>query len=127
MRLVIGGYAQGKLDYVIQKYKIEKEWIFDGKLPESTDTTNGRMVVNHLHRIMKEGIVNGENPEEKINRLTEDYPDCIMISDEIGSGIVPMEALEREYRERTGRILTELAKKAETVERVICGIGQKIK
>lgn len=52
---------------------------------------------------------------------------CIIISDEIGNGIVPVEAFEREYRERTGRILIQLAQKAEEVERVICGIGQKIK
>ena len=50
-----------------------------------------------------------------------------MISDEIGNGIVPMDAFEREYREQTGRILIELAKEAEEVIRVICGIGQKIK
>ena len=59
--------------------------------------------------------------------FVEKYPNCVIISDEVGNGIVPIEAFEREYRERTGRILVELAKKAEEVERVICGIGQKIK
>ena len=38
-----------------------------------------------------------------------------------------MDAFEREYRERTGRILIRLAQEAEEVERVICGIGQRIK
>ena len=38
-----------------------------------------------------------------------------------------MDTFEREYREQTGRILIELAKEAEEVIRVICGIGQKIK
>ena len=46
---------------------------------------------------------------------------------EIGNGIIPLEPFEREYRERTGRILVELASRAEEVERVICGMGQKIK
>ena len=62
-----------------------------------------------------------------IFEFVEKYPDCVIISDEIGNGIVSIEAFEREYRERTGRVLVELAKKAEEVERVICGIGQKIK
>ena len=37
------------------------------------------------------------------------------------------EAGEREYRERLGRMLVEIAKRAESVERVFCGIGQRIK
>ena len=66
-------------------------------------------------------------PESEIFAFVENCPNCVIISDEISNGIVPIEAFEREYRERTGRILVELAKKAEEVERVICGIGQKIK
>ena len=54
-------------------------------------------------------------------------PDCILISDEIGNGIVPIDAFERQYREKTGRILVETAKKADKVVRVICGVGQILK
>ena len=50
-----------------------------------------------------------------------------MICDEIGNGIVPVDGFEREYRERTGKILVALAAGAKEVVRVICGIGQKIK
>ena len=57
----------------------------------------------------------------------EKEPDCIIISDEVGNGIVPADAFEREYRERTGRILVELAGRADEVVRVVCGISQKIK
>ncbi len=57
----------------------------------------------------------------------ENCPNCVIISDEIGNGIVPVDAFERTYRERTGRILVQLAGQAEEVERVICGVGQKIK
>ena len=54
--------------------------------------------------------------------------DTIVIADEIGNGIVPLDAFEREYREQTGRAEILLAKKkADEVVRVICGIGQKIK
>ena len=60
-------------------------------------------------------------------RSAMEYPDCILICDEIGNGIVPMEAEERTYRECTGRILEGLAAQADEVVRVVCGIGQKIK
>ena len=41
-------------------------------------------------------------------------------ADEIGNGIVPLDAFEREYREQTGRAEILLAKKADEVVRVIC-------
>lgn len=127
MKLVIGGYAQGKLNYVKLKYHIDEKDIFDGELPKNENTAKRFIVVNRLHRWVRECILSGKNPEEEIRRASEAYPDCIWISDEIGNGIVPEEAFEREYRERMGRILTELAKNAERVERVICGLGQRIK
>ena len=71
--------------------------------------------------------LNGQMAEEIVLQYYKEHPDCIFICDEIGNGIVPMEKQEREYRERVGRLLIRLAGEAETVERIICGIGQKIK
>ena len=71
--------------------------------------------------------MNEKNPEEEIKEFIRDNDNCVIISDEIGNGIVPMDKKEREYRERTGRILAEIAKMADEVVRVVCGIEQKIK
>lgn len=127
MKLVIGGCAQGKLDYVLQKYDMDASKIWDGEIPKNIGEQKEPVVINHLHNWIKSRIAQGGCPEEEIRTFVEHYPDCVIISDEVGNGIVPIEAFEREYRERTGRILVNLAKKAEEVERVICGIGQKIK
>jgi adenosyl cobinamide kinase/adenosyl cobinamide phosphate guanylyltransferase len=127
MRLIIGGYAQCKLTYVINKYNIEKDKIWDSELPKDTEELNGTIVINNLNHWIKLQIKNNSNPEDKITNFINNYPDCIIISDEIGNGIVPIDKFEREYRERTGRMQIELARKATEVERVICGIGQKIK
>ncbi|MBQ4522673.1 MAG: bifunctional adenosylcobinamide kinase/adenosylcobinamide-phosphate guanylyltransferase [Lachnospiraceae bacterium] len=127
MKLIIGGYAQGKLNYVLEKYGAEASKIFDGEIPENIEEKRGIVVINHFHNWVKMKIAHDGCPEREIFEFVEKYPDCVIISDEVGNGIVPIEAFEREYRERTGRILVELAKKAEEVERVICGIGQKIK
>ena len=127
MKLIIGGYAQGKLNYVLQKNDIKIRKIWDGEIPKDKDEQKDIVVINHLHHWIKSRIAKGGCPEEEIFAFVENYPDCVIISDEVGNGIIPIEAFEREYRERTGRMLVELAKKAEEVERVICGIGQKIK
>lgn len=133
MELIIGGYAQGKLDYVLLKYHLQEEDVWNGVLPEEsvlrkkTGTGNVKTVMNRFHDWVRTRIQKGGCPEEEILSFLDRHDDCIIISDEIGNGIVPAEPFEREYRERTGRILVQLAERAEGVERVICGIGQKIK
>lgn len=127
MELVIGGYAQGKLNYVLQKYEGETGGVWDGEMPKNTGSEEGVVVINRLHDWIRLRIAQSGCPEREILAFVDKHPDCVIICDEIGNGIVPAEAFEREYRERTGRLLIELAKKAEAVERVICGIGRRIK
>ncbi len=132
MKLVIGGYAQGKLRYVLQENGEAGCTVYDASLPDDTQqkeaVESGRaLVIDHLHRWIREMLSAGKEPEQILFSFLHENRDCIVICDEIGNGIVPIDPLEREYRERTGRILIEIAKQADEVVRVICGIGQKIK
>ena len=54
-------------------------------------------------------------------------PHRILVTDEIGYGIVPVDPFEREYREETGRICCLLAERSEEVWRVCCGLGTRLK
>ena len=132
MKLVIGGYVQGKLDYVLDGSAVQDFYIADSELPNAEQLQwaedNGKtVIVNHFHEWMRASIRQGKNAEQEILEFISNAPGCIVISDEIGNGIVPIDSFEREYRERTGRILVKLAEQADEVVRVICGIGQRIK
>ena len=129
MKLIIGGYAQGKLKYAVSKYNVAEEHVFEGTLPanEEAEKIEGAVIVSSLHKWIKKRIKEGGRPEEEISSFVKKHADAIIICDEIGNGIVPMDPFERVYRERTGRILVKLAEDAEEVERVVCGIAQKIK
>lgn len=137
MKIVVGGYAQGKLDYVLRRYGALETQVWESQVPDEAQLLERRqgkqerkqetVVIHGFHHWVRERIAQGGCPEQEIRRFVEACPDCVIISDEIGNGIVPLEAFEREYRERTGRLLVELAAQAEEVERVICGMGQRIK
>ena len=60
-------------------------------------------------------------------RLLERNPGLILVTNELGYGIVPTDAFDRRFREMTGRICTGLAAEAEEVVRVVCGLGVKLK
>jgi len=112
MELYIGGYAQGKLEYVKSVYGDKRE------------------IWNDFHLWVKESISQGKTTEEiekdVFNRI-ETNPELIIICDEIGNGIVPMGESERFYREYTGRLLIKIAERAEKVVRITCGLPQRIK
>ena len=127
MKLIIGGTAQGKLEYVLWKYPSQANKVWDGVLPKDTESVGSTVIINHLHRWVKDRMINGGCPEDGLMSFLDHREDCIILCDEIGNGIVPADPLERAYRERVGRILVQLAKRAEEVERILCGIGQKIK
>lgn len=127
MKLIIGGTAQGKLEYVLLKYDVQKNMVWDGVLPNDRKLNKNIVIINHFHQWAKSRMVSGGCPEDEIMSFLDCNEDCIIICDEIGNGIVPLDPFEREYRERIGRILVQLAMRAEEVERIICGIGQKIK
>ncbi len=110
MELYIGGNSQGKLNYVVKVRGKNEELVWDD-----------------LHQWFRKKMEAGEQPEEELREYIRQHPDTVFISDEVGNGIIPIEPFEREYRERLGRMLTEIAAEAERVERVICGIGQRIK
>ncbi len=127
MKLVIGGYAQGKLKYVLGKYQLQESRVWDGSLPENEELQEKLVVINHFHHWVKKRMQEDGCPEEEIWCFLKKCGNCVIISDEIGNGIVPVDPFERQYRECVGRILIQLAACAEEVERVLCGIGLKIK
>lgn len=132
MKLVIGGYAQGKLNYILQKGDADRYTIWEAELPDEEQLKekgdHGKtVIINHFHKWVKECMLRGGSPRNETEAFLARNPESILISDEIGNGIVPTDAFEREYREQTGRILVFLADQADEVVRVICGIGQRIK
>ena len=71
MKLVIGGYAQGKLDYVLDGNRLTNFCIVDGELPNAEqlkdEKNNGKtVIVNHFHEWMRASIRQGKNAEQEI-------------------------------------------------------------
>ena len=153
MELYIGGFAQGKLEYVQNKKAEEATSIvmvidcaqsdyqktlqsIDNKIKnENADVNNianvnDIVIINHLHLWVKDLLSEGMEESEVQSTILSwvaTHPNTILICDELGNGIVPLEKMERIWREQTGRLMIELAGQAERVERILCGLGQRLK
>ena len=61
MRLVIGGYGQGKLEFVLGGLDVSEYGVWDGELP-GDGKWNGFPVVNHFHRWVRGRLMDGGCP-----------------------------------------------------------------
>ena len=128
MELYVGGISQGKLKFVLQKKRIT----YSNKLiSEGADCTVEDMllkpIINQFHQFIRRLINDNGNVEEFIDKLIMVNLSVIIICNEVGYGIVPTDKEDRVYREAVGRSCCKLAEHADTVERIICGMGQRIK
>lgn len=123
MIFVFGGRYSGKSEYVMREMNVSKITGYDAEY----DRLKKAQAVRDLHLLIKKIMIDGGDPMAHIQGLIADNPDIIIISDEIGYGVVPVDKFDREWREAVGRISCYLAEKAENVIRVVCGIGNKIK
>lgn len=126
MKLVIGGSFQGKKAYAQETFHIEETDMTDGALCERDAVFTARLVL-HFHEYIRRFLGDAEFLEALPGRLKDQNPRVILVFNELGSGVVPVDAFDREYRERAGRLCCALAGEAEQVHRVLCGVGTVIK
>lgn len=124
MELIIGGAFQGKKEYA-KKQHPDIFWKDAADLSEE-EILHTQGIINFQEYIRKE-MEEERNPAQIAEKMLKENPDAIIISQEVGYGVVPIDAFEREYREMVGRICTKLASGASRVTRVICGVGMVIK
>ena len=124
MELIIGGAYQGKLEYAQEKLHIDSH--FECTL-ETGDIDFTCGCVTHLERYALSCLRSGKSPVEQLKECENAWQGCVLISDDISQGVVPIDAEMRAWREETGRMLNYLSGKAEHVHRVFLGIGQVIK
>lgn len=126
MKLIIGGACQGKQAYASETFHLsEADWR-DGKTCTMEELQTAK-AVHHFHSFLRRELDAERTVKELAGKLWEQNPDLIIVTDEVGYGIVPIDAKEREWREACGRVCTELAAHADQVIRVCCGIGTRIK
>ena len=113
MILVIGARSSGKRDYVLS-LGYGPEDIADGVLDDKPV----------LYNLQDLTMPDPEGAPALFDRLIGKE---VVVCDEVGSGVIPMEKERRLGREATGRLCCRLAKEATRVVRLVCGIPTVIK
>lgn len=126
MKLIIGGVFQGKKAFAGQLTGISPEKAADGMTCEYDEIFQVPMIY-HFHEYIKRRMQEGLPYKQLAEELIRKNPGIVIVTNELGYGVVPIEAFDRKYREDVSRLCCELAAASEQVWRVCCGIGTCIK
>ncbi|WP_434309106.1 bifunctional adenosylcobinamide kinase/adenosylcobinamide-phosphate guanylyltransferase [Hominifimenecus sp. rT4P-3] len=126
MQLITGGAYQGKLAFARTLIEKEEPVVWEGKNgePEVWEQVD---ILEDFPAFVRYFLEKGSEVEPVLERMLRENPALVVVTREIGSGVVPMDAFDRRYRELAGRLSCRLAKEAGAVYRVACGLAQKIK
>ena len=137
MHLIIGGRHMGKLEYARSLYGDAPVCDLSEEALESFEDKilAARIIVNlqdGMRRLLKK---EKEYEKREMKTPARDFfisllhqmKDKVLIGDEIGSGIVPLDPFERFWRDETGFLYQTLAARADLVDRVWAGIPCRLK
>lgn len=125
MVLVTGGAFQGKRE-IAGKLAGNLSGSVEGKDADLTMLCQASVIL-HLEDWIEGELRSGRDPYLGVERLIAENKKAVITLTELGCGIVPVDAFDRNFREITGRIGCRLAEHAEAVYRVICGVPSRIK
>lgn len=126
MVLITGGSFQGKLDYALHYSGLSSDDVIEGELC-ALDNLNAVKILNNFHLLVKRLLIENIDVNLFVDQLIQKNPDIIIIVNELGSGIIPIDSFDRKFRETTGRVCCKIVKQTKEVHRVVCGIGMVIK
>ena len=108
MKIYIGGAHQGQAELAAHE-------------------NPGADLIRDFHIMVRQWLETGKDPGKCAEDLMAAKGNAVVVSDELGSGIVPMAPFDRAWREAHGRTMCRLSQFSESVTRVTCGIGVRIK
>lgn len=124
MILIIGGAYQGKLDFAKIAFAIPEAEVYTCT---GTQIDFSRRCIYRIEEFTYACVQRGIEPKDYFQARHGQWQDSILICQDIFCGVVPMEPVQREWRQATGRLCQYLAGQAGQVSRIFCGLEQRLK
>jgi len=117
------------------RWETLEEPIFLGKALRSAADSYRTILVDCLTLWMSNLLMEFPDQDEKISEIVDDFfssldefkGTIVIVSNEVGMGIVPDNKLSREYRDRLGFLNQRMARRADEVYALLSGIPVRIK
>lgn len=122
MIFIFGGAYQGKREFAEETFGIKDD---------------EERLIDNLHEWIRNLVTDDRDSDAAVDALLLDVSkreeelsdgrEVVVIMDDVSQGLVPIDTVERAFREANGRAMIKIASQANAVYRVFCGIGIKLK
>ena len=120
MIVVTGGIASGKKTF-LEACGVDLTCVFDARDPQKNAVSLAdATIVFHVEELVREGALASGMFEQLLSKQ-------VLTCTEVGSGVIPLTWDDRQFRERAGSLSSSLAKEADCVVRMVCGIPVVLK
>lgn len=126
MIIITGGAFSGKKDYAKKRFGFSDEEILNGGNCSLNAVFSAKCIADY-QLIVKRLLEENADVQTFTERLCRENPNAVVIINEIGAGIIPLEKSDRIWREETGRSGCLIARNSSEVIRLACGIPTTIK
>ena len=123
--LIIGGRHMGKRTYAESLYGPPERVCDLGRC--GVEEMNGADLIINLHLCVRHLLERGANAMSFLTANIELFKGHVLIGDEIGAGVVPVDPFERRWRDETGELYQLLAAEADIVDRIWAGLPIRLK
>lgn len=126
MIMITGGAFSGKKDYAKKRFGFSDDDILNGENCPFDAAFSAKCIAD-FQLIVKRLLEENADVQTFTERLCKENPNAVVIINEIGAGIIPLEKSDRIWREETGRSGCLIARNSSEVIRLACGIPTTIK
>ena len=126
MIMITGGAFSGKKDYAKKCFCFSDDDILNGGNCSLNAVFSAKCIADY-QLIVKRLLEEKADVQTFTERLCKENPNAVVIINEIGAGIIPLEKSDRIWREETGRSGCLIARNSGEVIRLACGIPTTIK
>ncbi|MBQ0141001.1 MAG: bifunctional adenosylcobinamide kinase/adenosylcobinamide-phosphate guanylyltransferase [Kurthia sp.] len=133
MHIIIGGAYNGKKSYVSQLLADKASTWYEGQLLGEKNSNTQIAVLYAVEKLVLPMLSDRDEVElaqhvfQQISTFQDSYDKVYIILEDMGRGIVPIEATQRKLRDVLGRLYQLLFAHAQTVTRIWYGIPQQLK
>lgn len=126
MQLVFGGAHQGKWHFVKTRLLDRPYAYWDGRELRGSlvwPAEEEELVINRFHHWVRHCVAEDLGMEAFLQAFLEEARGrrLVIVMDELGASLVPVDPFERAYREAVGRCLQILGAEAQLVLRILAG------
>ena len=126
MILIFGGVYQGKLAYALDRFCLTENDVYRCNETDTATPWN-RKIIYEIDKWILSLVKEDKDIDKAVRIFINDNQEAVVICNDISSGIVPLDPIQRKWREAVGRSMAELSQVSVEVVRLFCGIPTRIK